>query len=149
MATGVGTAGTNTSSALTTAFQFYCRNDTSGANPGANQFTADVGTVNNALRDDKAYILPAFTGQAGSQVIVPALPVVQGGAPGAVSAGLLSGGFTTQGILQIPNRGTIRVLPGDVVIVGITGWPILLSRTEAVYGAANSIWTFSGAVGLN
>jgi protein involved in polysaccharide export with SLBB domain len=97
------------------------------------------------MRDDKAYIFPAYSGQANSNVIVPAIPVAQGGTAGAVAAGLLSGGFTTSGLLQIPNRGNLRVLPGDVVMIGITGWPILLSRAEAVYGQANSIWSSSVA----
>ena len=145
MATGVGTAGTHGTTSLPYAFQFYCLNDTSGVNPGANQFTADVGSINNRMRDDKAYIFPEYSGQANSNVIVPAIPVAQGGTAGAVAAGLLSGGFTTSGLLQIPNRGNLRVLPGDVVMIGITGWPILLSRAEAVYGQANSIWSSSVA----
>lgn len=140
MATGVGTAGTNGTTSLPYAFQFYCLNDTSGSNPGANQFTADVGSINNRIRDDKAYLFPAYTGQAGSNVIVPAIPVAQDN-----TAGLLSGGFATSGLLQIPNRGNLRVFPGDVVVIGITGWPILLSRVEAVYGQANSIWSSSVA----
>ena len=142
MASAVGSAGTNTTTlTLTQAMQFYVNNPgLTGVNPADNQFTADIGTMNNAILDDKAYIFPAFTGQAGSQVIAPAIPVSQ------ATAGLLSGGLSQAGLLAIPNRGTLKVLPGDVVVIGKTGWPMLLSRVEAVYGAANSFWTFSVAV---
>ena len=143
MATAVGSAGTNsTTTFLNSALQFYANNPgLTGVNPADNQFSADVGTINNLIRDDRAYVFPAFTGQAGSQVI-PALtlPLSQ------ATAGLLSGGLSHAGVLHIPNRGMLKVLPGDVVVIGATGWPMLLSRVEAVYGAANAKWTFSVAV---
>ena len=46
------------------------------------------------------------------------------------------GAFDTNGMLYVPNRGWLRVLPGDIVAVGSTsGWPILLS--------ANSLWNIA------
>ena len=46
------------------------------------------------------------------------------------------GGFTREGVLVIPGRGTLKVLPGDYVAIDpATGWPILLSA-EAAAGAS-------------
>ena len=46
------------------------------------------------------------------------------------------GGFVREGVLVIPGRGTLKVLPGDFVAIDpATGWPILLSP-EAAAGAS-------------
>jgi hypothetical protein len=45
------------------------------------------------------------------------------------------------GQLMIPGRGIIKVLPGDVIAVDNTGWPILVSA--ASIGYAGSLWTFT------
>jgi hypothetical protein len=37
------------------------------------------------------------------------------------------GAFPNDGILVFPNRGILRLLPGDWVGYGSTGWPILVS----------------------
>jgi hypothetical protein len=138
MATGVGTGGTTNTTRLT-AFQFYCKNDTSGVNPGANQFAADVGTVNNLILDDKTYLFPVPTGQGGTGVTAPATLVGQG------TAGLLSGGLSTSGILTVPNRGTLKVFPGDVIMIDPnSGWPILVSRTSVLI--SGTFWATSVAV---
>lgn len=68
---------------------------------------ADVASINNGIKND----------------LNPALPLV----PGA---------FSSAGLLVIPNRGIVQVLPGDYVAIDSTGWPILLSR----YAAANGPW---------
>jgi hypothetical protein len=52
-----------------------------------------------------------------------------------------SGGLTAQGQLFIPNRGILKVLPGDVVAVDNSGWPILVSGQTIAY--AGSQWTFT------
>jgi hypothetical protein len=42
------------------------------------------------------------------------------------------GAFAANGLLYVPNRGVLKVLPGDFVAVGSTsGWPILLSANAA------------------
>ena len=45
------------------------------------------------------------------------------------------------GQLVIPGRGIVRVLPGDVIAVDNTGWPILVSA--AAVGYAGSLWTLT------
>ncbi len=43
----------------------------------------------------------------------------------------------TSGLLSIPNRGTLKILPGDYVMVdATTGWPILVSA----YAFATGPW---------
>jgi hypothetical protein len=43
--------------------------------------------------------------------------------------------------LVIPNRGILKVLPGDVAAIDNTGWPILISG--ASIGYAGSQWTLT------
>jgi hypothetical protein len=46
------------------------------------------------------------------------------------------------GLLTVPGRGTLKVLPGDVVALDpTTGWPILISG--AAISAAGSVFTFT------
>ena len=45
--------------------------------------------------------------------------------------------FSKQGLLYIPNRGVLQVLPGDWVGVDNYGWPILVSS----FSIANGPWT--------
>lgn len=47
------------------------------------------------------------------------------------------GAFASTGLLYIPNRGILQMLPGDYVGVDSTGWPILVSA----YAIANGPWT--------
>ena len=45
------------------------------------------------------------------------------------------GAFSSQGLLYVPNRGVLKVLPGDYVAYDTTtGWPILLSAYAAASG---------------
>ncbi len=37
------------------------------------------------------------------------------------------GAFAQNGILYIPNRGVLKLRPGDWVAYGSTGWPILVN----------------------
>lgn len=71
---------------------------------------ADVATLNNAIRDDQNRVL-AFPGSMG--------------------------GWSTDGKLYIPNRGWLKVYPGDWIGVDNRGWPILLSADTI----ANGLWT--------
>lgn len=69
---------------------------------------ADIATIANAIKDDQTNGNPIW--------------------PGA---------FAQMGLLYVPNRGILKVLPGD--FVGFdpqTGWPILVSARAA----ANAGW---------
>lgn len=49
--------------------------------------------------------------------------------------------FSANGILYVPNRGQLKMLPGDAVAVDPhTGWPILISKLAF---AAGGNWTHS------
>lgn len=49
--------------------------------------------------------------------------------------------FSTNGILYVPNRGLLKVMPGDWVGVDATGWPILVSFAAIASGSTS--WTHS------
>lgn len=49
--------------------------------------------------------------------------------------------FSLQGLLWIPNRGCLQVLPGDYVGIDNNGWPILVSAQSIAYGS--TLWTHS------
>lgn len=49
--------------------------------------------------------------------------------------------FSENGLLEIPNRGIIKVLPQDVVAVDVTGFPYLIP--QSAIGFAGSVWTFT------
>lgn len=71
---------------------------------------ADVASLNNAIRDDQN----RAAGLAGPM-----------------------GGWVNAGQLYIPNRGFLKVFPGDWIGVDNRGWPILLSADTI----ANGLWT--------
>lgn len=51
----------------------------------------------------------------------------------------IPGSFSLMGLLYVPNRGVLKVLPGDYVGVDPNGWPILVSKNSI----AGSGWTHS------
>jgi len=71
---------------------------------------ADQATIANAIKND----------------VNPAHPIW----PGA---------FSANGLLFVPNRGVLQMLPGDYVGVDDQGWPILVSANSI----ANGAWTHS------
>lgn len=71
----------------------------------------DVGTLNNLIKDDLNVAHPRMGG----------------------------GAFSSNGLLMIPNRGVLKVLPGDWVGVDSRGWPILVSADAIASGP----WTHS------
>ncbi len=76
------------------------------------QVAADIAAIANAIKDDINNLHPIW--------------------PGA---------WSQAGTLFIPNRGTLKVLPGDYVAVdATTGWPILLSARAVASGP----WTHVG-----
>jgi len=72
---------------------------------------ADAGNLANLIKDDT---------NPGAHAIVP-------------------GAFEQNGLLFIPRRGILKVLPGDYVGVDANGWPILVSA----YSIATGGWTHS------
>jgi hypothetical protein len=74
--------------------------------------TADVATLANDIKDDLNVAHPQIPG---------------------------SFNVTEGGQLFIPNRGVLRILPGDWVGVDANGWPILVSK----YSIATGGWTHS------
>jgi len=44
---------------------------------------------------------------------------------------LMPTAFSYMGLLYVPNRGVLQVLPGDFVGVDGNGWPILVSKNSA------------------
>lgn len=51
------------------------------------------------------------------------------------------GAFSSMGLLYVPNRGILQVLPGDYVGIDATGWPILVSANAIASGSTS--WTHS------
>lgn len=41
------------------------------------------------------------------------------------------GAWANTGLLFVPNRGVLQLLPGDYVAYDSTGWPIMLSKKSA------------------
>lgn len=88
---------------------------------------ADVASIQRAILND------------GSQ---------QGGRANAAPSAkpIMPGGFSLSGLLVIPNRGILQVLPGDYVAIDANGWPILVSANAIAGGtspSATTSWTHS------
>jgi len=66
---------------------------------------ADIAAIANAIKDDINNLHPIW--------------------PGA---------WAQTGLLYVPNRGILRMLPGDYVGVDSTGWPILVSARAIASG---------------
>lgn len=78
---------------------------------GSGMSAADIATISEHIKDD----------------LNPAHP-------------LMPNGFSANGLLYVPNRGILKMLPGDYVAVDpTTGWPILISK----YAAASGPWTIA------
>ena len=71
----------------------------------------DIAAIANAIKDDQNNLKPIW--------------------PGA---------WAQTGLLYVPNRGVLRMLPGDYVGVDSQGWPILVSKNSI----ANAAWTKVG-----
>lgn len=53
----------------------------------------------------------------------------------------MAGCFNREGLLIVPNRGVLKMMPGDVVAVDPSGWPILLSAQALAY--AGTCWSLT------
>lgn len=118
----IGTAGTNLTTSLTALFHpgsFINPNGlaiTGQPAPAGSvayvQSDADVATINQAIKDD-------FN---PNQPPINATPML---------------GYSRNGMLYVPNRGFLRIFPGDLVCVDANGWPILISARSIQTGG----WT--------
>ena len=54
---------------------------------------------------------------------------------------IFKGALSRNGQLFIPNRGVLKIRPGDVVAVDNNGWPILVSGDSIAY--ASSRWVLT------
>jgi hypothetical protein len=105
------TLGTNANNSIPFALQVPGSFITpAGVASASSAAPADVAALNNAIRDDQNRV-PGLAGPMG--------------------------GWSTQGMLYVPNRGWLRTLPGDWVGVDSRGWPILLSSDSIL----NGLWT--------
>ena len=68
---------------------------------------ADTATIENSILDDLVNSHPPFGPSNGFQ----------------------------SGQLYVPNRGILKCLPGDIVAIDSTGWPVLLSARAAASAA--------------
>lgn len=115
MAIGTGgTTATTTLTALRHPGSFIRPDGTvyppSGGPPTGVETDADIATVNQAIKDDQNFNQPS---------------------PGG--GGMW--GYSRNGVLYVPNRGFLRVLAGDCVMVDSNGWPILVSARSFGTGA--------------
>ena len=81
---------------------------------GTSTAEADVATINQHILDDQGSVHPV-----------------------ASISGL--GGFSLEGKLYVPNRGSLIVLPGDIVAYDGRGGVILVTK----YSAAGTSWVHS------
>lgn len=82
---------------------------------------------------DQAVLLPADLATANYAILDD-----QNVAHGHASV-LGIGGVVREGKLFIPNRGSLLLLPGDVIAWDVTGWPVLVSA-RAIAGID---WAFA------
>lgn len=73
--------------------------------------TADVATFKENILNDQVNVNPIY--------------------PGAFE----------QGLLYVPNRGNLIIMPGDYIAYDATGWPILVSANAIASGSTS--WTHS------
>lgn len=105
------TMGTTAQTSLTAlqAPGSYMRQD--GTAFSVTALDADIATIQQLIKDDQN----------------PAQPI-----------NMPMGGWSRQGQLYVPNRGWLKVFPGDFIAVDTqTGWPILVSNRAA---SANPAW---------
>lgn len=108
----IGTAGTNLTTSLTALFHPGSFISPAGVTQSFVETDADIATINQAIKDD----------QNPNQPPINATPML---------------GYSRNGVLYVPNRGFLRVLPGDLVCVDANGWPILVSARSIATGG----WT--------
>lgn len=97
-------------------------------------------TLTTSLQSINGWNYQTPSQDVGSLANLMKLDYVAGIPPGqTVAHPLVPGGFEQNGMLIIPRRGVLQVLPGDYVGVDANGWPILVSAFSIATGG----WTHS------
>lgn len=86
---------------------------------------ADFATMAAAIKRD------AYNPEMNDAAVNPATAGPQPPIDAAYAAARLGMMYTRSGLLTIPDRGVLRLFPGDYVGVDASGWPILLSARAA------------------
>lgn len=115
----IGTAGTNLTTSLTACFHPGSYISPAGVVQSFVEADTDILGINSIIRDD------LYKG-VGNQVVGSSTPYP-----------IPTGGYSRQGQLYIPNRGWLKVFPGDLVCVDANGWPMLVSANSIATGG----WT--------
>lgn len=108
--------------------------------PGVSvQSDQDLAAIAALIQDDlpNSFVLPGTPNNTALPRFVPNGTTVQN---------FLAGCLSANSVLFVPNRGFLKVLPGDWIGVDATGWPILLSQ-RAILGVATDAptsWAHSG-----
>lgn len=108
----IGTAGTNATTSLTACFHPGSYISPGGVVQSFAEADSDIAGIANIIKDD----------------LNPNIPLV---GPGPMQ------GYSRAGQLFVPNRGWLKVFPGDLVCVDANGWPILVSARSIATGG----WT--------
>lgn len=86
---------------------------------------------------------PSFSATSFSEADIAAIAalIINDADPSMVTPGA----FTRGGLLFIPNRGFLKMQPGDWVMVGPEGWPVLVSDIACATTAAINGTPVSGS----
>lgn len=94
---------------------------------------ADIGTIRNLILDDAPLLWPL--GNAGTAQAQNAIQM-------AAAHPLVPNSITLEGLLFVPNRGVLKILPGDWIGVDPLGWPVLISGRSIQ--STGTGWTKTG-----
>lgn len=99
--------------------------------------TKTLGTSATTSLNPAIQFLPGYgSGMAAADIASMALAIKNDQINGNP---IFPNAFSSNGILYVPNRGFLQMLPGDWVGVDSAGWPILVSKNSI----ATAAWTHS------
>lgn len=128
--------GTPNAATLQSGFVFTATTTDAGTSMTSVSISAPSGGVIGSIRPNMYIAGPGITPgtrvfSAASTTITMDRAAISGKTTGSFicTPAPLSGGLVN-GFLTIPNRGTLKVLPGDVVFIDINGFPYLAPATS-------------------
>lgn len=101
--------------------------------PGLTTQASDLAAINALIKDDRPLLWPV--GNAGTANGQNATQI-------AAAHNLMPTALSREGLLYIPNRGVLKVFPGDWIGVDTFGWPVLISGNSLQTSTAS--WQHSG-----